>query len=1171
MEEVNSFIIQNITKNITKYIIISLFTIYVIMEIITISKFSFDYNYNYNYGKKLKHVCNNKNIEFETNRFQLYNNILNNVLQNTTNSSYNYIIFLSIILTFAIIFGLLITYILYNYINDIIILNNNDSDKFKMFCYLMMIIICGFCLIILPLYIGYNFDKNNQLNLDIFDRYVKYGEYLIGILIAIMIIVNMNTYNFIYKTKYNYGNNFVITMSILFYLCLYLTKSVISFYKKKINKINYKNEDIKSYYDLINNFLKNELDTKSNIFNEYLLKLFNIDYNNIDLNFYTSILIISLILIIILMIFNRTKTLEEYLKGTIDYNKLIECLLYNDNLCNNFLFKPEETKIIYNFIVLPIVFIILITITINSTINYNEIINKNLILHPLIIYKTEIDNVNNKFSNILHNDKFSYKEQKSVDRNIANTILLVLYNEIFSDMLLLTTTTPETISQKRTDEWKVTQEGVTPEAIKAMNDIYLKEEIDKIKENKEKYKINILPKFKYVLNNKKEILDYNKLDEYNIDNYLVNECGNDIFITNNLNSKCNETNRFILFYLIRSVFLYEPIADMDGAKKNKENYIFYSLILKYKIYKSLEYYKNEKNYLGNAILNDNNYEKNCTLNIKYEHPKITKEELLILLSKLMTTLKQMPGLDKYEKIFKDNINTNETKENIYQQIQKLIANKEYSDLKDNIGIINTYIDLDINKSNAHIELLNDRIDKIKFNNNLIKIYEITIDSIIDHFINYITEVQIAYFMEFRENTNVNKMNITLSDLNDIFKGEQITENNKQKINNFIIKYKKIIKRNFNEINNVLSSNHEIKENEYHKQNNVTNYLLNNYNLSNNNRVKTYIEKINKDSYKNSTVIDNQIEVENENINEKIKIFMDSIIISFYYNHYFILEIKNKYSEQYLNNLINSVKSLYDNNDDNKKYKELKKEYIIKINELIIILKYTLDNTISNGNTNKILDYIKKSSVNKYIIDELIKFDENNSEKKLILNNNINNIKDFVKNTDDIKNFIENKDNSRKNFSFDLITNDYVNNIRGINNKIKFFVSYIEELEIKSSKYNEKNIEFINNMLMEQMNLLEIISNTDVNKLNFNDVLEKIKYLDKFDNIITDYNNYYKKFYNIKLKNLIKEESEYKSTYTNNSNKENANIIYKNANIASNMVLLLLSIYIIILYLLIKIK
>jgi len=324
MEEANSFIIQNITKNITKYVIISLFIIYIAIEIISITKFSFDYNYNYNYGKKLKDVCKNRNLEFETNRYQLYSNIVKNIIQNTTNTSYNYVIILSIILIFAIIFGLLITYILYNFINDIIISDKNNTDKFKYICYLMMIMICGFSLIITPLYIGYNFDINNEFKLDIFNNYVKYAENIIGILIIVMIIININTYNLVFASNYKYGNSFIIIMSLLFYLCLYLTKSIISFYKKKISIINYKNENIKSNSDFINDFLKNELDTNSNIFNEYLSKLFNIDYNNTDLNFYTSIFIISLILIAILMIFNRSKTLKEYIKENIDYKKLID-------------------------------------------------------------------------------------------------------------------------------------------------------------------------------------------------------------------------------------------------------------------------------------------------------------------------------------------------------------------------------------------------------------------------------------------------------------------------------------------------------------------------------------------------------------------------------------------------------------------------------------------------------------------------------------------------------------------------------------------------------------------------------------------------------------------------------------------------------------------------------
>ena len=45
--------------------------------------------------------------------------------------------------------------------------------------------------------------------------------------------------------------------------------------------------------------------------------------------------------------------------------------------CENFLLNTQESGIIYNFVILPIIFTILIIITINSTINYNEVINKN--------------------------------------------------------------------------------------------------------------------------------------------------------------------------------------------------------------------------------------------------------------------------------------------------------------------------------------------------------------------------------------------------------------------------------------------------------------------------------------------------------------------------------------------------------------------------------------------------------------------------------------------------------------------------------------------------------------------------------------------------------------------------------------------------------------------------
>ena len=154
---------------------------------------------------------------------------------------------------------------------------------------------------------------------------------------------------------------------------------------------------------------------------------------------------------------------------------------------------------------------------------------------------------------------------------------------------------------------------------------------------------------------------------------------------------------------------------------------------------------------------------------------------------------QEDGIKNYKDIFKNNINRNETKEKIYKQIQDLILNTEYSSyLEGYRKIIDTYIDLNINNSRPHIELLNDRIDKIKLNNDFIKKYETTINSIIDQFINYITEVQIAYFITFRDSENDNNMTISTLDLHNIFREENTTKIDN--IENFIKEYRKIIKR-----------------------------------------------------------------------------------------------------------------------------------------------------------------------------------------------------------------------------------------------------------------------------------------------------------------------------------------------------------------------------------------
>ena len=1170
MEVNNSFIIENIVKNIIKYIIIIIFLTYITIQIITITKFIFNYNYSYNYGNKLKTECKNNNIEFETERYQLYNNILDFIITNDSNKIINYVIILLLILMFSIIFSLGVSYILYNYINDIIISDINNSTKFIFFCYIMMTLICSFTLIVIPLYIGYVFDNDNENNINNFNNNIVYAEYIFGILLIIIIITNLNTHNNLYS--YKYGNIFIVSIAIAFYLCMYLIKSIIIYYKKKRLIIRYNNENIKSNYDVKKKFLKNELDLNINIYLDYFAKLFKIDSNNIDLNYYTSILIISLIVIGLVMILNRSKNFNKYIKNEIDYKELLECILYNRNICENFLYNDKESKIIYNFIILPLIFIIFIIITINSTINYNEVINTNIILHPLIIYKKEINNINNHFSNILDNDKHAYKEKKSVDRNIANSILLVLYNEIFSDMMTLS------------------------------------------REEKQNYQefsdIDILPKFKFIFNNKKEILDYSKIYEYNIQNYLINKCNEDIFINTNLNSKCKEKNKFILYYIIRAVFLYYPISTISGIEKSdKSKYDYYKNILKHKIYDSLINYKNARNYLGTNKLNDNNYEKNCSLKTKIKDIEITKDELIALLTDMIND----ESVSQYKKFFSDNVKLNLSRDEIFTQLKNLMTHPQL--INSNSRIIPL---LDSIKLNITPSILDDRISKLESSHNIIINNKDIIEKIVEKFIDYIIGVQTHYFIIYRGNKDETTLEVSDEDLSSKFRDENIQENegsefdtidsnentilskpeltsklvemgwsvqaaeqtfaeidrdndtqisqkefeeSRYKINSFIKGYRNIIKTTFDEINIILSNyENENDNNDYHKPNNVTNYLLNNYYIANNNNIRTEIEKVNIDSYKNKEISDD-IQAYDDDNDKIINIMMSNIIILIYYNHFFILEIKNKYNNAYLDSLFGRIESLYTNNSENKNYTELKAEYITKINELIIILNNTIYNKIE-GNTEKIIKYIKESSVNNYIIDELIKFDNKYENKKIIINEIIDSIKNFDENKQEID--IE-SDN------FNIITTEYVNDINGLENNIIFFINYIKKSNIDSSHYNIKNMEFINNIYTEQKNILEILSNTNVNKINLNKILIDYNYLNKFDEIIKDYNNFYNNYYKILTTVISKEENDNNKKIEEYNSKESSNIVYQNANNTSNMILILISIYIVVLYILIKLK
>ena len=143
---------------------------------------------------------------------------------------------------------------------------------------------------------------------------------------------------------------------------------------------------------------------------------------------------IVILFILILLIINKSNVLLKYYKEEINIGTLFEELFYKKNT-DSYLFKSYDVNILYNLILIPLIALFVIFVIINATKNVNTEINNNIIYNPLELYKQHLFDINSNFTNILSNDNIEYKISKSVDKNIANSILLILYNDIFYNIL----------------------------------------------------------------------------------------------------------------------------------------------------------------------------------------------------------------------------------------------------------------------------------------------------------------------------------------------------------------------------------------------------------------------------------------------------------------------------------------------------------------------------------------------------------------------------------------------------------------------------------------------------------------------------------------------------------------------------------------------------------------
>lgn len=1174
----NIALIENITKKITYFIIFGIITLYILFQLISISNFSYNYFKLEKYGNKLKSRCNNNNIEYETSRYQIYNNILNNLLNNDKDNKSNYLIILIIFIIFVILFSILTTYIIYKIINEIKDINLNNTNEFKFLCSLLMSITCLISIIYIPLYIGTKLDNNNKWDINEFEKNMKYILNSFIILCCIIFLIRLNVYNNF--KNYTYGNVFFITLIVIYIGMVYYTKKIINFYKNNIIKIDYKYENIKNIEEKKNYILKkynnDEIFKDRNIISEYIIEILGLkyyknsisdnDFNNINLYIY----IIQIILIIfgILLIINRLKGLNKlYIDKNFTFKNFLDCLLYRIKDCDNLLYNNEEIKILYNFILIPLSIILVIYIIINSTINFNNNFNENIIIKPLIIYKRELNEINKNFKNLISNDKLDYTYIKSIDKNTANAILLVLYNDIFSDFLSLENDTDivNGLKWERTNNIKYGDELIHEELSNKLSEkreftlnewekfninnlnsnhyikvggSYYRPSINITNNTAFINEINITPEFHFTIDNVEEIvIDYTNLKEYDINYYLNNKYNkNDIFKLNeyskNINKQCNTINKYLIYYIVRKIFLYNPIAnEIKEGKSYDKKYNYYKNILKYKILKAIQNIKNNKNYLGNNKLDiNNNHKINNTISIKNNDPKLNITELNKLYkiypddNNSILLLKQefINELEK-EQIDKENVDA----------ILSILNNPKYNLLYNNTKLSNI-IEKKIIDILKNISLSEELIDKI--------------DIIINNYIDFIIKTQKSYYIHLCDNND--NCDINDNDLINKYKTD-ITNNNldTENIFKFINAYKNDIKILFDNINIELKEfNKNINNDSKYINNNknrLSKYIIDNYNSLNkdDNYLNKEIVLINKSSCNIKEKIN--IDDKNEKIYEMLSMIINNLLLTFYFNNYLILKVYNSYNELHLDALVKNIRSIYINDIDNKNLKDIKIEYIAMLNKLRLIL----DKTINNDQMSELIIYqndnLIDTSLNENVIEDMIKFDKNNEDYKYNLNIAIENIKTF-KTSIDIKDGVD-------------ITKNTIKEVMGLNNKIELYIKYVEyNISNIDIKLNDKTKELINNISILQNEIFNKLKNSDLLTLNYNKILNSLNYEDKFKKYISEYKEYYNSIYN---KNEVNEVNEDKKDRSFNTNVNNSKITKRDAEKTSLTATILLLIYI----------
>ena len=483
--------IYNDTKSLILKIIIFVIIFLVIFDqVVSLTMFTYNYGKYYDYGNMMRSTCDTNYTEYETERFQVAQNLMNIKIGNdNTNNRYHLIIFiLSIIL--ALYINYFFTFMFFE--TMFVDTASSISKVFSSTNKAAGTTFVGSALSVISFFkdeINQAINKSNTLTL--IGSYILtffkvitilYLIFMLPLSLIVKLSANINISPFM-NSKDNFVPHIIILtiilalgiiignkqpvsyFSFILFFALYIVIYEYSMIIADIYMNNKNSYAINIYENSANNDLKNmtfvnyyngNTNTNDSIFVQMIKNTFG--FNNLKvsedfdfkLNFQTNF-ITKAILEAFGFKFDETNSNTSY-----DYNPVIidnynvvlllfgfsiACLAVvylfllivekkGVTLYKTFSDKKLDSKVLYYFAIVPMLFLFIVLFVIMISKEYNTMINKYILYEPYSLYKQNIQKISNIFNQIIDNDKSSVVND-SACQNTANALHLVLYANLF--------------------------------------------------------------------------------------------------------------------------------------------------------------------------------------------------------------------------------------------------------------------------------------------------------------------------------------------------------------------------------------------------------------------------------------------------------------------------------------------------------------------------------------------------------------------------------------------------------------------------------------------------------------------------------------------------------------------------------------------------------------------